>query len=154
MFGWHHWFNEHEFEQALGDRAGQGILACRSTWGHRVRHNWVIEQQEKNIWFYCKSILNPKISIISIYIKLHIKIRIHRICFSGLCNIVLKHLQLHIIYTSITITITYLTCYIYLDILDIITFHFIKHTDNYPSFFSSSKLSNILYLVIILSCVI
>ena len=33
MVGWHHWFNGHEFEQALGDGEGQGILACCSPWG-------------------------------------------------------------------------------------------------------------------------
>ena len=27
MFGWHHWLNEHEFEQAPGDGEGQGSLA-------------------------------------------------------------------------------------------------------------------------------
>ena len=32
---WDHWFNGHEFEQALGDGEGQGILACCSPWGHR-----------------------------------------------------------------------------------------------------------------------
>ena len=33
MVGWHHWLNGHEFEQALGDGGGQGILACCSPWG-------------------------------------------------------------------------------------------------------------------------
>ena len=33
MVGWHHWLNEHEFEQTLGDREGQGSLACCSPWG-------------------------------------------------------------------------------------------------------------------------
>ena len=32
MVGWHHWLNEHEFEQALGDGEGQGGLACCSSW--------------------------------------------------------------------------------------------------------------------------
>ena len=27
MVGWHHQFNRHEFEQALGDGEGQGSLA-------------------------------------------------------------------------------------------------------------------------------
>ena len=27
MVGWHHRFNKHEFEQALGDGEGQGSLA-------------------------------------------------------------------------------------------------------------------------------
>ena len=30
-----HWLNGHEFEQALGDGEGQGILACCSPWGHK-----------------------------------------------------------------------------------------------------------------------
>ena len=33
MVGWHFWFNGHEFEQALGDSKGQGILVCWSPWG-------------------------------------------------------------------------------------------------------------------------
>ena len=32
MIGWHHQFNGHEFEQALGDGEGQGSLACCSPW--------------------------------------------------------------------------------------------------------------------------
>ena len=32
---WHHWLNEHEFEQALGDGDGQGSPACCSSWGHK-----------------------------------------------------------------------------------------------------------------------
>ena len=35
LVGWHHWLNEHEFEQALGDGEGQGSLACYSPWGHK-----------------------------------------------------------------------------------------------------------------------
>ena len=35
MVGWHHQFNGHEFEQALGDGEGQGGLVCCSPWGHR-----------------------------------------------------------------------------------------------------------------------
>ena len=33
MVGWHHQLNGHEFEQALGDRKGQGSLACCSPRG-------------------------------------------------------------------------------------------------------------------------
>ena len=33
MVGWHHQFNGHEFEQALGVGAGQGSLVCYSPWG-------------------------------------------------------------------------------------------------------------------------
>ena len=35
MFGWHHCFNGHEFEQTLGNSEGQGSLACCSPWGHK-----------------------------------------------------------------------------------------------------------------------
>ena len=33
MVGWHHQLNGHEFEQTLGDREGQGSLACWSPRG-------------------------------------------------------------------------------------------------------------------------
>ena len=33
MVGWHHWLNEHKFEQTLGDSEGQGGLACYIPWG-------------------------------------------------------------------------------------------------------------------------
>ena len=39
--GWHHWLNEHEFEQALGDGEGQGSLECWSPLGRRDGHDWV-----------------------------------------------------------------------------------------------------------------
>ena len=35
MVGWHHWFNGHEFEQALGDGVGQGSLESCSLWGRK-----------------------------------------------------------------------------------------------------------------------
>ena len=35
MMGWHHQFNGHEFEQALGVGEGQGSLAYCSPWGHK-----------------------------------------------------------------------------------------------------------------------
>ena len=35
MAGWHHWCNEHELRQSLGDGEGQGGLACCSSGGHR-----------------------------------------------------------------------------------------------------------------------
>ena len=51
MFGWHHQLNGHEFEQSQGDSKGQGSLACCSSWGYRVRHNFATEQQ----WFFEKT---------------------------------------------------------------------------------------------------
>ena len=35
IVGWHHWLNEHEFEQVLWVGDGQGSLACCSPWGHK-----------------------------------------------------------------------------------------------------------------------
>ena len=35
MVGWHHQFNGHEFELALGVGDEQGSLACCGTWGHK-----------------------------------------------------------------------------------------------------------------------
>ena len=35
MVGWHHQFNGHGFEQALGVGEGQGCLVCYSAWGHK-----------------------------------------------------------------------------------------------------------------------
>ena len=44
MIGWHHRFNGHEFEQALGNSEGQGSLACCSPTGHKELD--VTEQQQ------------------------------------------------------------------------------------------------------------
>ena len=43
MAGWHQWLNGHEFEWTPGVGDGQGGLACCSSWGRRVRHNWATE---------------------------------------------------------------------------------------------------------------
>ena len=45
IVGWHHWLDEHEFEQAPSVGNGQGRLACCSPWGHKEtdateRLNW------------------------------------------------------------------------------------------------------------------
>ena len=50
MFGWHHWLDGHEFEQALGVGDGQGSLACCSPWSHKGSDttewlNWLTEPQ-------------------------------------------------------------------------------------------------------------
>ena len=41
MAGWPHWLDGYEFEQALGVCDRQESLACCSSWGCRVGHNWV-----------------------------------------------------------------------------------------------------------------
>ena len=43
MVGWHPRLNGHEFRWTLGVGDGQGGLACCSSWGLRVRHDWVAE---------------------------------------------------------------------------------------------------------------
>ena len=47
MVRWHHQLDAHEFEQALRDSEGQGILACwmKSMGPHRVGHDLATEQQ-------------------------------------------------------------------------------------------------------------
>ena len=35
MVGWYHWFNEHEFEQTLGDGEGQRSLVSWSPWDRK-----------------------------------------------------------------------------------------------------------------------
>ena len=43
IVGWHHWINQHEFEQALGVGDGQGSLVCFSLWSSGVRQDWATE---------------------------------------------------------------------------------------------------------------
>ena len=47
MAGWHHQGSEHELGHILGDGEGQGGVACCSSWGRRVGHDWATEQQQK-----------------------------------------------------------------------------------------------------------
>ena len=42
MVGWHHWLDEHEFEQAPGIGDGQGIPECYTPWG--PRESYMTEQ--------------------------------------------------------------------------------------------------------------
>ena len=46
MVGWHHRLNRHEFKQAPGVADGQGSLACCSSRGQRVGHDWATELTE------------------------------------------------------------------------------------------------------------
>ena len=61
-FGWHHWLNGHESEQALGDGEGQGSLACCSPWG--FKESDTIER------------LSNKMFDIKEKLSLHVKIKI------------------------------------------------------------------------------
>ena len=45
MVGWHHWLDEHVFEQAPGVGDGQGSLVCcmQSMGSQRIGHDWATE---------------------------------------------------------------------------------------------------------------
>ena len=64
MVGWNHWFDGHEFEQALRVGEGQGGLACCSPWDCRVGHDWETEltehQQEFTGGSDCRCVRNSK----------------------------------------------------------------------------------------------
>ena len=47
MLGWHHQLNGYESGQTPGDSEGQGSLACCSSQGHIVRHNFITKQQQQ-----------------------------------------------------------------------------------------------------------
>ena len=57
MVGWHHQLNGHEFERALGDSEGQGILVCCSPWGHKELDmtEWL---NNKETWWACIAVLD------------------------------------------------------------------------------------------------
>ena len=47
------WLTGHGFEQTLGDREGEGSLACCNPRGHRVRHDLVTEWQPSSKYTKC-----------------------------------------------------------------------------------------------------
>ena len=58
MVRWHHWLNEHEFEQTLGDSGGRRSLTCCSPWGHKEStqlSNWTKKYLEDRITALCES---------------------------------------------------------------------------------------------------
>ena len=54
MVGCHHWFDGHEFEQALGVGARQGSLSCSSPWGLKE-----VDTTEWLNWTMRLHIMNP-----------------------------------------------------------------------------------------------
>ena len=58
MVGWHHWFNGHEFKQALGAGEGQGGLVCCSPWLHKESDTteWL---NNNECFFYFLTCLSP-----------------------------------------------------------------------------------------------
>ena len=83
MAGWHHWLDEHEFEQALGVGDGQGSLACRRPWGRKELDstewlNWLTDYYFiSNLWPNGKDIYLKHLKIECwLYIPKHIKMKI------------------------------------------------------------------------------
>ena len=50
MVGQHHWRNEHELGQTLGDGKGQGGLVCCSPWGHKESDTTGWLNNNKGFW--------------------------------------------------------------------------------------------------------
>ena len=46
IVGWHHLLHGHEFEQAPGDREGQGNLGLCSSWLQRLGHDLTTERPD------------------------------------------------------------------------------------------------------------
>ena len=68
MVGWHHWLNEHEFEQASGVVEGQGGLACCSPWG--CQESYMTERLNWTDWvLFFNLLLNKNIHCNFIYNK-------------------------------------------------------------------------------------
>ena len=62
MAGWHRRLNGHEFGWTPGVGDGQGGLVCCSSWGCRVRHNWVTELN----WSIRKEIIKARAELIKL----------------------------------------------------------------------------------------
>ena len=60
MVGWHHWLNEHEFEQALGDGEEQGGLACCSSWGRKELDTTEQLKNNNRCWASASTSVLPK----------------------------------------------------------------------------------------------
>ena len=63
MAGWHHWLNEHEFEETPGVGDGQGGLACCGSWGRKEsdtteRLNWLTDKSKVLVTLSCLILCN------------------------------------------------------------------------------------------------
>ena len=50
LVGWHHQLDGHVCEQTPGDVKNREVAVCCGSWGHRVGHNLVAEQQQQRIF--------------------------------------------------------------------------------------------------------
>ena len=69
MAGWHHWLDGREFEWT-GVCDGQAGLACWSSWGQRVGHDWATELNWTEL-NYSKTIIGKKKILFSIQLPLN-----------------------------------------------------------------------------------
>ena len=72
MVAWHHWLNQHEFEQTPGDGKGQGSLAWCSPWGHKELDMTATELID---WYVCLAVLNISCGMWDLALWLGIKPR-------------------------------------------------------------------------------
>ena len=80
MTGRHHWFNEHELGQILGDNEGQGSLMCFPG-SQRIRHDLVTKQQLTKSAFYYNFLINDK------WIQKWYPLLLHKVTFMGFISI-------------------------------------------------------------------
>ena len=59
MVGWHHWLNEHELQQTLGDDEGQGTVVCCSPWGCKESDT---TEQWRIMLVHCLPMIMAKVS--------------------------------------------------------------------------------------------
>ena len=95
MVAYHHQFNGQEFEQTLGDREGQGNLACFSPWSSEVGHDWATEQQWNTLVYSGNTIAFQRFNPIKISY------------YSRLCELSYKQLYILFLFPS-----TFISCYI------------------------------------------
>ena len=69
MYGWHHWLDGHEFEQALGVGDEQGSLACFRPWGCKESDmtEWLNKTVGINIFNLNLSVMIPPIGAKNIF---------------------------------------------------------------------------------------
>ena len=83
MVGWHHWLNEHEFEQALGDGEGQGSLVSCSPWGHKESDR-TEQQQSIMSLFLCMVLGSVVVSFFYIWLSTFLSTTYWRFVFPPL----------------------------------------------------------------------
>ena len=75
MVGWHHQLNGHEFGWSPGAGVGQGGMACCSSWGRRVGHNWATELNHHLKTVFILASFFPELShTVARYVNIYIRL--------------------------------------------------------------------------------